>query len=522
MDIYKLLQNALFIVIILFSSICSSLERVGAGVISFPDEPSDTTIILDNLPDTDKYTLRTTNEYDLIFDFNISKYIGDVDKLLAHGLIDPEVKIAVAAFDVDNGQSRDSQLLYDCDNDGEADLLYYEVDEVFLNGIKIGELTSGDNQWAVSKNVLTVDIRQLNFPSAPGTPVSNVIQIKIDSRNSDVVLSSGQIGCQRWAAEVDFISIQFDVIDPFILIPGFGGMPDSFNDNAFKENLMNTYGIPSEILSYDSPDVMFFSSELCESLELSYKGTINSIKAQTITLAELWQTDSLNIIGHSKGGLESLYLIKSLQVFEDKVNVGNFNNTKIPDKLTIDSLSTYGTPYEGTLLADWLVDSTSPLASEFLLVSNLMPGLCDLTTYKAKKYSNGFNFGDSFYHLKVGGYADTDRNGRLSTGEISGAQMSFPLLTNPLHNQLWAITGGQVATFNWASPFSIPIPIPLSLRNVPANDIMVKASSATSVKIVAANLSIIESKNHGTIIDESMQDKIIEQFKIYDLWRDIK
>tara|TARA_R110001583_G_scaffold65684_3_gene189648 strand:- start:1801 stop:3324 length:1524 start_codon:yes stop_codon:yes gene_type:complete len=506
----------------LFSSICKSLDRVGAGVIPFPAEPSDTIIILDNLPDTDLYTLRTENEYDLTFNFDISKYIGDVDKLLQHGLIDEEIKIAIAAFDVDNGQTSDEQFLFDCDNDGTPELIYYEVDEVFLNGKKIGELTSGNNQWAVSKNVLTVDVRQLNFPANIGATAQNVIHIKIDSKNSDVILSSGQQGCKKWAAEVDFIAVQFDVIDPFLIIPGFGGSPANLSSQMFKENLMNTYGIPSEIISYSSPDYIPFDSNPCESVELSYKGTINEIKTKTLALAEQWQTDSLNIVGHSKGGLESLYLIENLLNFQDRVNVGVFNNTKVPSILTVDTLATYGTPYEGTLLADWGTGPITGHVSEFLL-TNFTPGLCDLTTSRATKFTNGFNFGDAFHHIKMGGDADFNFNGLLSTGEIYGAQMATPILTDNFHRRLWQITGGPTNSFILTSPFSIPIRIPLSLRNTPPNDIMVKVSSALSAEVADSRISILAGKNHGTIVDDGMQNKLIEQFKEYDiLWRDNK
>lgn len=512
MDIDRSFRNVFFMVVILFSSTCHSLDRVGAGVIAFPAEPSDTVIVLDDLPDTDLYSLRTENEYDLVFNFDISKYIGNLDKLIAHGLINQEVKIAVAAYDVDNGPESNAQFYNDCDGDGIEDLVYFEVDEVYLNGKKIGELTSGNNQWAVAKNVLTTDIRQLNFPQNIGATAANVIQIKIDSKNANIELSSGQIGCKRWAAEVDFITVQFDVIDPFVLIPGFGGNSDTFDSSGYKDELMNYYGIPSEVIAYESPANAISYPIQCAKVDTSYKYNHYSIQEQIIALANNWHTDSLNIVAHSKGGLESLYLIDWVLKNNTLVTAAAINNTLQPTKLIIKSLTTHGTPFEGSKLANWVLDTLNTgvgFANLVPYVEHLIPGLCDLTTHKATLFSKNLNFSNKLQQLKIGATLDAYGDSIITDDEISGN--TFALLGYDTNVKFWSITGGnKIADYDFESPWFIKTDIK---DLVEENDTLVTVKSATSTKESNNVIPIITGANHGTIIGLPEQTIVLNHFK---------
>jgi len=523
MDIFNLPRYALCIALIIFSSLCHSITRVGVGVVPFPDEAGDTVIILDDLIDTDKSTNRTGNEYDLTFNFEISKYIGDKDKLISNGLMDKNVTIILASFDVDNEPTENAQFGYDCDNDGINELVYYEVNEVFLNGVKIGELKSGNNTWSSAKNIIEADINLLNFPLNQGLSASNSVQIKVDVKNTDVELSSGGKGCNFWETEIDFVSLHYEVIDPFVIIPGLGGDPTNLQASLFKENLMNKYGIPSEIISYDYPDYYPSPSagNLCETTSLSYRTTVGSIKAQILTLAEQWQTDSINLVGHSKGGLESIFLIKNLQMYNDKVNVVHFNTVKIPAELKINSFATLGTPYKGTEVANRLTPTLLKFSEETLLAGKYIPSFCDLTTTKATGFSNKFSFGDSVKYFQIGANADINNNGYLNLNEQTGVQGSFGIVTNLLHLSIWRTTGHWSPVWNFVNG-------KLDLGNITyfdviPNDIYVQVDSAIHTSIANKGLASVVSKNHGTIIDEQVQNYIVEQYlKNEFLWREQK
>jgi hypothetical protein len=104
MEILKAVVLRGFVLVTLFASchsIALDLDRVGNSYVQFPTKPSDKVIILDDLPDTDVYQHRTGNEYDLVFNFDIRRYIGDKAKLLEHGLMEPTAYLNLIAFDVD-------------------------------------------------------------------------------------------------------------------------------------------------------------------------------------------------------------------------------------------------------------------------------------------------------------------------------------------------------------------------------------------------------------------------------------
>jgi len=393
-------------------------------------------------------------------------------------------------------------------------------------------LESGNNQWATKKNIIIANISQLNFPTEVGGIGNNTIQIKIDSKNKYVELSNNEIGCQAWAAEIDFIAIQYSVIDPFILIPGFGGDPKRFNDNQYKEYLMNTYGIPSEVISYaplSTPSTSYF---ICDAQNQNYEENLSIINQQVLAIADNWKTDSLNIIGHSKGGLESLNLISDLLEQQYTVNVGQLNNLNLPSTLTINTLTTLGTPYKGTLLADWVTKPARTFTDQFSVFKEFMPSLCDLQVDNATIFTEQFHFGESLRSIMVAADADTNSSGRLSLSEIEGSQLDATskgwsinraALSLIIGNFAWRITAGPVHKLVINPPYNIPFLIQDSVR--PPNDIMVKVASSNSGDYVSGGYGIwlFEKANHGTIVSNTIQDRIINQFKTYSfLGRDEK
>jgi hypothetical protein len=257
---------------------------------------------------------------------------------------------------------------------GETLEVYYQIDEVYVNGTKVGNLNSGNDLWSREENEFSFDVGLLNFPTYEGGAASNSIQIKIDVKNSELPPNN----CVQYATEIDFLTIQYEVIDPFVLIPGLGGSPSSFAASGYVENLKNTYGIPSKILSYDSPLITPLNQG-CAAFPSSYNQTTIPIKDKIVQAANEWGTDAINIIAHSKGGLEGVNLINSLLFNETMVDAGVFNDAIIESRLKVNTLSTHGSPFEGTRLADKLIQPIAKVSYQFTLTQDLLIGLCDLT-----------------------------------------------------------------------------------------------------------------------------------------------
>jgi hypothetical protein len=127
---------------------------------------------------------------------------------------------------------------------------------------------------------------------------------------------------------------------------------------------------------------------------------------------------------------------------------------------------------------------------------------------------------NSIYHFKLAGDADFGNKGWLSNEDIDNSQIDneyfSDTVTRHVGNLFWRVTGGPVSSFIIVAPYNIPIRIPL--KNLPPNDIMVTVSSATSHDFVREDMSTwtLSAKNHGTIIDNGIQNLLIEQFKLYD------
>lgn len=110
---------------------------------------------------------------------------------------------------------------------------------------------------------------------------------------------------------------------PVILVSGLG-----FQD---QHRLLNYWGNIPDFLKKHGCAVYTAQQDAFNSV------TDNAIKLKFRILDILAQTKSekINIIGHSKGGLEGRYLISKLGMFEN-----------------VSSLTTLGTPHRGTYLAD--------------------------------------------------------------------------------------------------------------------------------------------------------------------------
>jgi len=501
MDKFRLLLWFMVTISFLFSPPSLSAIRVGDANIDFPFKATDTTIILDDLPDTDRYVGNEKQGADLTFDFDIQRYIGDLDKLRQNRLIEEYATISLAVFDVDNA-SEGATLERDCDGDGELETVAYEINEVYLNGQKIGVLKSGNDQWSLNSGT-KVPVELLNFPNSQGVGGQNKIEVHVDTGNETVVTSSEQVGCMVWKAEVDFVTIKFNVIDPFILLPGIGGSETSLVNSNYKSHLMNKYGIPSEIISYPPPNIKddpfamtYFN---CADVPVSFDLNKEVILPQIASFASEWKTDSINIAAHSKGGLESLTITKAMNIKEEvKIYSANINNTLEEITLKVNTISSHASPFLGARIADKLKGSATYFGKRiadyevFENAQNFVPQLCDLSTKNAVAHSSVFDFREDIAQFKIASDAHASGGNWLSASDLAGNQIQNIVLGHAA----WKITGGT----------------DIKDQEFKKNDTMVTQESAASSAEATKKSTHYVLKNHGTVIDEEMQESVIIQF----------
>ena len=85
----------------------------------------------------------------------------------------------------------------------------------------------------------------------------------------------------------------------------------------------------------------------------SIETNVHQLKEQILRILEKEGAEKLNVIAHSKGGLETFYMIENLQM---------------ADKIA--SVTTLSTPYRGSQVASWVTELPSPILSTFVFICN--------------------------------------------------------------------------------------------------------------------------------------------------------
>ena len=231
-------------------------------------------------------------------------YLTDPSGLIARGLISPKAKIVLPVFDIDvNG----------------APGFPPEVDRVFFNGHDLGTLTGDNNIWKL--NSFEIPIEWVKFPSrgsggAAPTPAENDIQINIDEASGSA---------ENWCMSVDWVQLQFKAIAPILLVHGTNA-----NSTSWDPDFTAFFGDSGAPWTNDinlTPN----GSILGNGVELS-----NRVRQ----LAAGFGAKKVNLIGHSKGGLDTRAYL---------------NNNYRPDEVKVLSVYTLGTPHRGTIVSDIIV-----------------------------------------------------------------------------------------------------------------------------------------------------------------------
>lgn len=454
----------------------------------------------------DSYLYRSGSEPEVKIPLNISRYIGDKNKLLRNGLLSKHATIIFPSYDVDS----QTAPVIDCDGDEIPDQLRPEVNKVYFNGELIGETKGDNNIWRMQR--FSVDIDLVNFPLTPGSIAKNELSIAIDTANENVPLSSGVVGCRVWATEVDWASLQFEAASPVVLVPGLMGRTDTFEKSGYIK-ILEEEGLPVELIELNLGTSSF---EICAGDGLSMFNQAEVLRQKVSEIAKKYGSESVNLIGHSKGGLDSRAFAHLVRSTEIPVQIGTMSGQPLYAQLKVPSIATHGSPHLGTVLADFLSLAIGVAHPSIHLLFN---DLCALTTYGMEKFNQTYPVPADLRVLAIGADADKNGNGIMedksstTTDEVAGHQVENPLAN--MWYQLNRHTESIGIEFEAVHiPFvSVQLSIPTlahSLTMSPQpNDGMVTIASSTKLNGATAHIREI-GLNHGTILsDEDTQKEVI-------------
>ena len=227
----------------------------------------------------------------LVITVKVTRVVGDVQKLKANGLISEMATVQMPAFDVDFF--------------GGGGVFNPERDRVSFNGNVVpGEFLQGDNDvWRL--NEFSVPIECVNFPSDPGpggsvTPADNTVRIDIDTANSEEV----------WCTSIDWAAISIDVARPIVMAHGILSSGATWASQWVPK--LNQLGIPnSNRLNMGNLDAI--------------QNNAVKISNEVSNATQRWGVDKVNIVCHSKGGLDSRHFVESSDLVERVIQLGTPN-----------------------------------------------------------------------------------------------------------------------------------------------------------------------------------------------------
>lgn len=237
-----------------------------------PPEATDNRFVVNKSPGLDT-SCTFSSGGPLLFDIPVDRVIGDRDLLLAEGLLSQTATLEMPGFDVD----------FDADLPG----INPERDRVLFNGQVVpGEFLIGqDGTWVL--NSFQVPTSWVEFPSDPGSggtvvPAMNQIEIQIDTANAT----------EEWCTAVDWASLNIaEIPRPVVLVHGIFSSGDTWVP-TWVPGLLQSSGIPA-------------SNELNMGNLDGIVANAGKIAAEVTRSKARWGVDRLNLVAHSKGGLDS-------------------------------------------------------------------------------------------------------------------------------------------------------------------------------------------------------------------------
>ena len=286
----------------------------GSGPI-WQGQASDVKFIVDRGATLDTHC-RFRNEGQIEIEIPITRVVGEVDnngklihaqKLIKSGLLSSTASLEIPIYDVD---------------------LPKEIDEVWFNGVHLGDLMGGDGIWELNR--FAIPIEQVKFPQRNDTgapqPAINTITIQIDTISTE----------PTWCTSVDWAALSFKTMSPIILI----------QDSDLDENFFNRYGFTKVL---QQKHLLFDNSINMAVNTIKNNGmTLNSSLPQLI---ESFGVDSIHLIVHSQSGLDAREYLANYQ-------------HQHHENFTVLSYTSLGTPHNGSVLADVVMHRAMAIENE--------------------------------------------------------------------------------------------------------------------------------------------------------------
>lgn len=225
---------------------------------------------------------------------------GKLAKLIADKVVGPRVKVSFPVYDIDDKAITDGTY-------------QPEVDRLSWNGEFIQTLSGFNNTWV--NDSFEIDIAKVKFAGhkvAQGAV--NEFKVDIDTANTD----------EYWCMSIDWVGVEFEAAYPFVLAHGIAANRDTWlqADAPGVIAEMDKAGVLYERFSTANPNGAVATNAV-------------DLKAQIQGYLDTYKAKKVNLIVHSKGGLDSQALAAiSAPAFE------------------VLSLGTLSTPHRGSVVAD--------------------------------------------------------------------------------------------------------------------------------------------------------------------------
>lgn len=276
----------------------------------------------------------------------------DPDGLVTLGRVGPYARLRIAAWDVDT--------------DGSA-CRSPEIDKVYFNGHYLGKLKGKNNAWSITEFMVPIEkvkfpqlpcdvygcSQDVDYPSYPvdrmdepqpgPANVPNTIRIDVDTSRTN--------GEECWCVAIKWASLEIRATSPAVLIHGLLGSPAFWTNSSPPVTGVEALNVEKWL--WDCSIQTIRQGDLAAAPSKS-GNQIAAIRISELLprIAKAYGVDSVHLIAHSYGGLNSLELLAN------KVNM-----TGVPQGFVIEpcqscvnpyvlSLTTLGSPLQGTVLAD--------------------------------------------------------------------------------------------------------------------------------------------------------------------------
>ena len=486
------------------------------------NEPSSKYVVNDTDGNNDRFLFGNQGPIEL--QLSIRRYVGPTDgdgklqnlsDLISRGIISDKFTLRLPAFDVDEN----TNPVFDCDGDDIDDTLFPEVDTVFFNDEEIGVFRGANQVWQAQS--FTLDIDKLKFPSAPGQVAINTVNVEIDTKNKDVVLSSGAVGCIVWATEVDWASVEFKASDPVVLVHGINSSGAAFVN--FQRGLEDRNVVFDASINLTDPAAPDPIPPGCpaNAYNLNTANHVTQLRAEMERIAQQYGVESINIAAHSKGGIDSRAFLDGTIASPLEVTVGRMGGQDVKQDLEANSIVTLNTPYRGSVLADYgvaarqLTGFQAAMAGLNTTAASLFEGsyYCDLTTAIATAAVTSTNLPSGTQSGSVATDADTSGNAEIDGNEADGFTGG-----RIVANRLYQLIGNTAAVAITITPRRF-LPDTITVTETPTgnfqlNDVVVPVNSSNEYTIYNIDdwhhLNVHSEMNGRAIATDSQGSGIVD------------